>query len=86
MYKHDAESKVRRCAVCRKSDSVQVGTMPLAVGMKLSNGAVVTRFTKHGTPVVRGLYGALHEEYFRDLATVDLSEAIKYGYPRGAGR
>lgn len=81
MYKHDPSNPNKRLAVIRKTDSVQVGTMPYAVGMVLANGATVVRFTKIGTPVVTGLYGATYEEPFRGLASVELPEAYKHGYP-----
>ena len=43
MYRHDPDSPLPRVAVIRGTDSVQVGSMPAAVGMRLASGGEVVK-------------------------------------------
>lgn len=70
-----------RVRVIRKTDSVQLGTMNLQVGMVLTNGRTVTKVNESSyLPAVAPGYPAE-----RDTPNVLLSEARKFGWPQAAG-
>jgi hypothetical protein len=76
--KHEPESKDFRVAVIRKTDSVQVGSMPAKVGMVLVHGSKIVKVNEKSVltedPGCQGKWRKTH------LMSVYLQEARKFGF------
>jgi hypothetical protein len=80
MIKHNPTLPAFRVAVCRRSDSVQVGTMPAAAGMILFHGGKVVKVNAKSVVVRRE---GISDTRMSEPLSVSVAEATQYGFPRG---
>lgn len=78
MNNHEPDNKSFRLAVIRKTDHVQVGTMPAHLGMVLCSGSKIIKVNAKSVltedPGCNGLWRKTH------VMSVFLDEARKFGY------
>jgi hypothetical protein len=77
MKRHEPESKSFRVAVIRKTDSVQVGSMPAHPGMALADGRKVAKVNEKSILVSQE---GCSDFRITHLVSVHLNEAKKFGF------
>lgn len=77
MNRHDPHNPAPRVAVIRGIDSVQVGTMPAAVGMHLAHGGTVMKVNDKSLIVGRQGQSDTRET---GMFSVYVTEAKRFGF------